>query len=64
MMPRVGPRRMYIGREAMMLGGPRTMQHGHEVMSGARKEAGVRLNAADVPMCFVVDPPRVVGGRC
>ena len=47
-----------------MLGGPRKMQHGHEVMSGARKEAGVRLNAADVPMCFVVDPPRVVGGRC
>ena len=47
-----------------MPGGRRKMQHGREVMSGARKEAGVCLNAADVPMCSVVDPTGVVGGRC
>ena len=47
-----------------MPGGPREMQPGREVMSGARKEAGDCLNAADVPMCSVVDPMVVVGGRC
>ena len=47
-----------------MPGGPREMQPGREVMSGARKEAGVGLNAADVPTCSAVDPTGVVGGRC
>ena len=44
--------------------GPWKMPHGLEVMSVARKEAGVCLNSADVPMCSVVDPTGVVGGRC
>ena len=52
------------GPKMMMPGGPRKTQHGREVLSGARKMAGVHLNVADFPMCSVVDLPGINGGRC